>query len=446
MEVIRNIDYYLLPIYILLAVIIIRKLKNKLNPDTSTHKIYYIAFSLKVGGALLFALIVQYYYGISDSLTYFEQARNLHDNVVDNIWNIKYFFCSLEEYKTINILANNNITSVPYDLSGLMTVRITALITFLSFNTFLTTTILFAIISFLGMWALYLIFILKFPLLKKQFAWGILYLPGVIFWSSGILKDTISMAALGLLFYSFYQYFIFKKKKVTYPLIISLTVYVIFIIKYYIITAFLITFLVVGVLYIFFKINPIYKRIILSVMLIILFCLLIFTKNFISDNVSKFSINMITENIERMQGLYLNNKEAVDGNFSINTIDPSFAGILSKIPWAISTVLYRPFIWESKSIIMIFSGLENLILLILSAYVLIRAGVINFFKLMAQNSLVQFCFFFTIIFAMIVGFTTFNFGTMLRYKVPCIPFYTSFLILVNYYTILKKRSGIIRLI
>ncbi len=442
MEAIKAIDYYLLPIYILLATLLIRALKRKLNPDKSTYKIYYISFFLKLSGALLFALIIQYYYGIGDSMTYFLQSKNLHDNVVNDFSNIKYFFCSLEDYKTINNSINGNLASIPYDYSGLLVVRITALFSFLSFNTYLTGTVFFALLSFIGVWALYLTFISIIPDLKKQFAWGILFLPGVIFWSSGILKDTLSMAALGLLFYCFYQYFIFKKNRVIYLLAIIISIYIIVVVKYYIITAFAITFLVVGVLYILFKIKPLQKRVFFSFILFCFLLLLVFTDNFLSDIISNLSTDMITGNIERMQRLYVDNKEAGEGNFSIGTITPTPAGILAKVPVAIGTVLYRPFIWETRSFIMLFSGLENIILLLLSVVVIFRAGVFNFFRLIAKSSLLQFCFFFTIIFATIVGLTTFNFGTMLRYKVPCMPFYTCFLILLNYYALLKKKEKV----
>ncbi len=442
MQAIKAIDYYLLPIYILLATLLIRALKTKLNPDRSTYKIYYISFFLKLSGALLFAIIIQYYYGIADSLTYFLQAKNLHDNVVSDISNIKYFFCTLEDYQTINNSLNDNLTSIPYDHSGLMIVRITALFSFLSFNTYLTSTVFFALFSFIGMWAIYLTFISIIPALKKQFAWGILFLPGVIFWSSGILKDTLAMTALGLLFYCFYQYFIFKKRRIIYLITIIISIYIIYVVKYYIITAFAITFLVVGALYIFFKIKPLQKRLFFSIILIGLLVLIVFTNNSLADLISNFSTDMITGNIQKMQRLYVDNREAGEGNFSIGTITPTPAGILAKVPVAIGTVLYRPFIWETRSFIMLFSGLENIILLILSMIVIFKAGVFNSFRLIATSSLLQFCFFFTIIFATIVGLTTFNFGTMLRYKVPCMPFYTCFLILLNYYALLKKKERV----
>lgn len=442
MQIIKASDYFLLPLYILIATIIIRLLKVKLNPDKSTYQIYYIAFFLKLGGALLFALIIQYYYGYGDSLTYFMQGKNLHDNVVVDISNIKYFFCSLEDYKTINNTINDTLISIPYDASSLMIVRITAFFAFLSFNTYLTTTVFFTLLSFIGMWALYLTFITIIPHLKKQFAWGVLYLPGVIFWSSGIMKDSVSIAALGLLFYCFYGYFIFKRRKLIYLFAILISAYLIFIVKYYIIVTFAISFVMVGFLYMLFKVTPLLKRVIIFFILLSIILILIFTDNFLTDSISKFSVNMISDNIEKMQRSYLNNSEAGEGNFSIGTILPTAEGILSKVPVAIGTVLYRPFLWESKSLVMLFSGLENLILLLLSVYVILKAGIFNFFMIIAKIPLIQFCFLFTIIFATIVGLTTFNFGTMLRYKVPCMPFYTGFLILINYYAGLKKNNNI----
>jgi hypothetical protein len=54
---------------------------------------------------------------------------------------------------------------------------------------------------------------------------------------------------------------------------------------------------------------------------------------------------------------------------------------------------------------------------------LFKAGFIRFLKLIAENPEVQFCLVFSVIFAFAVGFTSFNFGALARYKIPFMPFY-----------------------
>ncbi|HRA12632.1 MAG TPA: hypothetical protein PKX31_13225, partial [Chitinophagaceae bacterium] len=44
----------------------------------------------------------------------------------------------------------------------------------------------------------------------------------------------------------------------------------------------------------------------------------------------------------------------------------------------------------------------------------------------------QFCLVFTLIFAFAVGISSYNFGTLSRYKIPCLPFYAVALIVIFY--------------
>ena len=37
--------------------------------------------------------------------------------------------------------------------------------------------------------------------------------------------------------------------------------------------------------------------------------------------------------------------------------------------------------------------------------------------------MVTYCFFYSLVFALFVGATTLNFGTLVRYKIPAMPFY-----------------------
>ena len=61
-----------------------------------------------------------------------------------------------------------------------------------------------------------------------------------------------------------------------------------------------------------------------------------------------------------------------------------------------------------------------------------------FIKLILTDPLIMYCFFFSIVFALFVGASTLNFGTLVRYKIPCLPFYAISLFLI--YEKVKERS------
>jgi hypothetical protein len=87
---------------------------------------------------------------------------------------------------------------------------------------------------------------------------------------------------------------------------------------------------------------------------------------------------------------------------------------------------------------MLISALENTFLILLTLRIFFKAGPINFFSLIFKEPLLIFSFVFAIFFSFSVGLTTANFGALVRYKIPALPFYLCTLF------ILEKKIGVIR--
>ncbi|MEI7736988.1 MAG: hypothetical protein WCI49_16075, partial [Ferruginibacter sp.] len=62
-----------------------------------------------------------------------------------------------------------------------------------------------------------------------------------------------------------------------------------------------------------------------------------------------------------------------------------------------------------------------------------------FFGIVFSNSFYLFSFLVSILFALVIGFTTFNFGSIVRYKIILLPFY--YFMLVGIYTKLEERKA-----
>ena len=87
------------------------------------------------------------------------------------------------------------------------------------------------------------------------------------------------------------------------------------------------------------------------------------------------------------------------------------------------------------------SSLESLAIMLFTLYVLFTLG---FFKslLSVRDPAIMYCIAFSVLFALFVGATTPNFGTLCRYKIPCIPFYIIALVLMlDKYKSDKLKSG-----
>ena len=72
---------------------------------------------------------------------------------------------------------------------------------------------------------------------------------------------------------------------------------------------------------------------------------------------------------------------------------------------------------------MALSAAESLLFLLLLLFVMYKVGVYRALKLIFSNPLILFCFIFSLLFGGAVGTSTGNFGTLVRYKIPGLPFF-----------------------
>lgn len=121
--------------------------------------------------------------------------------------------------------------------------------------------------------------------------------------------------------------------------------------------------------------------------------------------------------------LYLSSQLQGGSGYSLGNIDYTPIGLLKIFPKAVNVSLFRPYIWEAKKPILIPAAIEGLVSLFFTIRLIYKAGFIRFFKLILTNPEVQFCMVFSLIFAFAVGFTSYNFGALVRYKIPLMPFY-----------------------
>ena len=92
--------------------------------------------------------------------------------------------------------------------------------------------------------------------------------------------------------------------------------------------------------------------------------------------------------------------------------------------------------------VMLLSAFESLAFLFLTIRLLIKVGPFRLYLLATSNPVITFALVFSLIFAFGVGFTSYNFGALVRYKIPCMPFYLIALQLFMYHAVGKKvESG-----
>lgn len=107
--------------------------------------------------------------------------------------------------------------------------------------------------------------------------------------------------------------------------------------------------------------------------------------------------------------------------------------------------LFRPFLWEISSPIVILSALEALLFTLLTGYFLFKKGVIKYFQFAFSSPILILCSTFAFVFAISIGATATNFGSLSRYKIPCLPFYLFMLFAIYYKSGLQLPQWINRI-
>lgn len=163
-------------------------------------------------------------------------------------------------------------------------------------------------------------------------------------------------------------------------------------------------------------------------------------RNYLANMIAEYSVETITKTAKTTYEYIQSVSAESDGSgYDLGKIDyTNPVSLLGTIPAALNVTLFRPYIWESPKVLMLISSLESLAFLLITLYVFLRVGVIRFFKILLANKVMLFFVFFALPFAIAVGFSTGNFGTLVRYKIPCMPFYLMCILFIYKYHTLSK--------
>jgi hypothetical protein len=155
------------------------------------------------------------------------------------------------------------------------------------------------------------------------------------------------------------------------------------------------------------------------------------------DN-EKYALNSLakTAQVTAYDIRYWTGRNAGSG-YTLGELDGSLGSMVRLAPEAINVSLFRPYLWEVNNPLMLLSALESALLLLFCLFILIKknTGVLG---ALAEPD-VFFALIFSICFAFAVGVSTFNFGTLVRYKIPLLPFFLVALILIRYHSKSDKK-------
>ena len=427
-------DFIVTPI--LLAVIFLwsKRIKDKRIEKEPYYKYYMPALFVKIAGGIGVCLIYTLYYNGGDTVLYFENdkllARMFFDNpdkMLEILWrdDISYREWFLYDYQAsvypVYARAGNSF----------FVLKCTWFLSVIAFNSFLGATILLNVITFPFAWKLFKVFISEFPNRQREFAIAVFFIPSVAFWGSGLLKDNLTFAAVCLFTHAIYTMFVKRRQYLLHLAQVLISSYILTSIKPYIFFALLPgTFIWLAGIVLGGIDNKLVRRATGPLILIVSLFSGFIALKLVGGKLGEYNIeSVMTRAVDVQQDL---KQDYYGGNtFDIGDFEATPISMLSKAHLAITAALFRPFLWEAGNVVMLVSALENFLLLIFSIYLLIKVRVIHLFRLILRHHLLVFSFTFSLFFAFCIGLTTSNFGSMVRYKIPAMPFYLASLIIAR---------------
>lgn len=371
-------------------------------------------FLAKLCVGLGLTLLYDLYYGnrdLSDAFKFFDDALIINSYFSSDFlaWLKVVFGFDLADPQAREIVAEldhwfkNHKPGVFNDNQTI--IRFHALLMPLSMGFYLVHLVVINVISVFGFIGL-LRFFESVGIRNKWFAYSVVLFPQVIFWSSGLLKESLLFGVFGWLWY-------FGCRVLTSPsvrsfLIFGITIFLSAIIKSYVLLCVLPALLLLS------------KSMLPGLSIKIKFALVVLCilgTGFLGNQM--FDLR-IPDRVYQKQHDFINEAHESGANsyFESFILEPSWPSLIKNAPMAAVNAWTKPWIWESKNVLMFGAGAENLFLLFMLILLLIYPQK-AFFESHAFYSFLLFIVFLSVI----IGWVTPISGAMVRYKIPMIPFY-----------------------
>lgn len=396
------------------------------------------AYLLKTLGGLSFAVIYLYYYEGGDTMEYFRSSATLTDILLEkpNAY-FKLMSMNCEEARPL-LGALGKVIYYSNTGEEWFMLKLISPLHFLGFRSYLGITFLMSLISLIGSLKLYQTMVRLLPG-KELLIFRINFLiPTVLFWSSGLLKDTITFSCFAILCYYFYKILQDKKLRWHYFIILPIAAYVILQLKSYILISFSVWVFITVILSLLKGVNKSVFRYLLGTFLgigmILLGYLLI---SYMLTSNQEYN----TENLySKVRGFHTWHTQLGGSAYDLGEMEYSEVGFLKKAPAAINVTLFRPYVWEANSALLLLSSLESIFMLCIVAWALIRKRL-RVFSILFRNPYLFGGLIFCLIFAFSIGLTSYNFGALSRFKIPLMAIFTFLIFYCIYYETAKPKKA-----
>lgn len=431
-------DLIVTPILLIIVYVLAWLVRGRVT-DEVNRRYFLPALTVRIIGALAVGFIYQFYYGGGDTIAYHTHgSRHIWEAFADNpLYGLQLLF-SNGQHQPETFSYSSQIWYFR-DQHSYFVIRVAAFFDLITFSSYSGTAVLFAVVSFFGAWFLFRTFYEIFPDFHRWLAVSCLFVPTVFFWGSGIFKDTLTLASLGVATFCVFRMAAERRFSASYVLGLLLSFWVIYSIKIYILLCFVpAVFLWITARYVM-EVRQMVARILMLPLALTLVVVLGFVAiEQVAEDDPRYNLNKLAETaqVTAYDIGFWTGKDAGSG-YSLGELDGSYGSMLRLAPQAVNVTLFRPYLWEVSNPLMLLAALESLSMLIITVCVVFYSRTDLLRKIMQPE--VLYCMVFALIFAFAVGVSTYNFGTLSRYKIPLMPYYMVGIGLLYYLTKSERK-------
>lgn len=366
------------------------------------------------------------YYQLGDTINYFEDATQLaqlaYQRPVD-YWRVLVGW----EASPGSLLFVNQPRALFF-------AKLVSVVNVFTNNNYWISSAYFSLLSFWASWLLANYLSGRFPRYRYAAVIAFLFYPSVVFWGSGILKESLAVTTILLIIYLTLRLVAqdySQKRLVIFLLGLGLSAWLLWAVKYYYAAVLLPTLFSVGVARwasLSEKLKTMLPVFLLSwIMLVAL--------------VSQLHPNLSLGSLARV---LVHNHDAIvrlsepSNTIHFRSLDGSLGSFLLNVPQAVVSGLFRPLAGEGSTLLQWIAGLENTMLLLLFV-VAFRYG----WQLTIRGTNVLWVVAaatYVVLLAGLLAFASPNFGSLVRYKVSFLPIFV-YLCLVGSYPLIARIRG-----
>jgi hypothetical protein len=398
-------------IILLLNGVLIFYLASRLNrKNPALRKVFWLGLAVKIAAGILVGVIYSYYYEAGDTFYFFNDGVILAKYArMDFMTYLKFLWCGDDSFSVWQGLTFKTPRALFFT-------KIVSLANLVTADNYWMTSAYFSLISFYFSWKLVVRLIRYFPAYQTAALFSFLFFPSVVFWGSGVLKESIALASICFIAYGFIVLWMKDRLPVMEWILLAMSIWILWTLKYYyaailipvLCTSFLMRFVLIPL----FRID---RPLIQVGSWLFVFLMPLFLMTFVRSN---FHIdNFFTLVVKSYEGFLELSRPG--GAIHYDNLASNGLSFIVNAPWALFSGLFRPFISESTNIFQAMISVENLVIFILMVTALrnLKEGWLSPNRLLIVSILV-----YSSLLCVFLALSVPNFGSLSRYRIGFLPF------------------------